>query len=974
MHLDFQSGGWVPAVGFDVAAELVPPGSSVYFFWGDGSVVPQVPASGGFIGFVDTTGAAGVGSIQILSGGGGVILIDNMEYPGAPSTSQGNARAPVPCSLGVPSEAFCFTPIGPGWYDPPATDAFDFNSPDAKFISINDFPTGFSSPFTVSTGGVVLGSFMPGQSVQFPYGGVNEFRISGISPTVDGSNPYAFPINLSLDKVGVVFTMTPVPASAPALGNYPDTSVPLSGDTTVVPTVAPTNATTINVSTSTNFKGKLDADPTTGAVRITDAHPAGSYTVTAKAFNGGNGPTTTKTFTLTVTTPTTCNAVNFAASTIEIGDRGGAVLVGDFNGDGKQDLAVTAITASFSTHTLILLGDGAGHFTYFSDVPIGARAVADFNGDGKQDLVALDSSNAVVYLGDGMGHFSAANSVATGCAAPFQLAVADFNGDGKLDLATVCYFANSVTILLGNGAGSFGTPASFGVSNGPQGLAVGDFNGDGKQDLAIACISAGIVSILLGDGVGSFAATTNFNAGATPRDIEVGDFNGDGKQDLAVSNPTSNSASVMLGDGAGGFSAPASFAVGSDPETVIAVGDFNGDGKQDLAVPNFGSANVSILLGNGAGAFGSATNFNVGLSPFGVVVGDFNGDGLQDLATANWDSNNISILLRDCGNTPNGSNIIVHPVDSTTGSPAPITLQFSLVTVGGTTGVTSSDYNPGPPLPSRFKLGNPATYYNITTTAQFTPPVTVCIQYPDTAYQVNEADLKLLHFNGTVWEDITSSLNIQTNTVCGISGSLSPFVVAEEDVQPPQFNVPDPITAIASSSAGAIVSYYTPSASDDFDGSLPVNCSPKSGSTFVPGTTQVTCTATDSAANTTTKHFNVTVVYSWSGLLQPINTDGGSIFKLGSTVPIKFQLTAASAGVQNALVKLYFAKVSNSVVGTDLEATSTASATTGNLFRYDVSTGQYVFNWGTKGLTTGSYQLKIELGDGVVRTVIVSLR
>jgi hypothetical protein len=350
--------------------------------------------------------------------------------------------------------------------------------------------------------------------------------------------------------------------------------------------------------------------------------------------------------------PAQSNPVSFAATTIEVGDRVGASSVGDFNGDGKQDLAVLALTASWSQHTLILLGDGAGHFNFLSEVPSGARAVADFNGDGKQDLVAIDSSNAVIYLGDGTGHFAAANSAYTGCGAPFQLAVGDFNGDGKLDLVTACYFANSVTILPGAGAGGFGTPASFNVSDGPQGLAVGDFNGDGKQDLGVACMPAGIASILLGDGAGSFAPTTNFNAGATPRDIEVGDFNGDGRQDLAVSNPDANAASVMLGNGAGGFGPPISFAVGSNPTTIIAVGDFNGDGKQDLAVPNFGSSDVSILVGDGAGGFGPATNFSVGLSPFGVVVGDFNGDGKQDLVTSNWDSNNVSILLNDRDSAP----------------------------------------------------------------------------------------------------------------------------------------------------------------------------------------------------------------------------------------------------------------------------------------------------------------------------------
>jgi hypothetical protein len=460
------------------------------------------------------------------------------------------------------------------------------------------------------------------------------------------------------------FLLTTTALPTPTLGNYPDLFVPLSGDTMVVPNVAPTNTTSMTVSTSTNFKGKLEADPTTGSVRVTDANPAGTYTVTVKAFNGSNGPTATQTFTLTVTTPPTCNPLSFAAATFEVGDRVGAVLVGDFNGDGKQDLAVTAVATNWSVHTLILLGDGAGQFNLFSEAPIGARAVADFNGDGKQDLVALDSSNAVIYLGDGTGQFSAVGSADTGCTAPFQLVVGDFNGDGKVDMAFACFFSNTVTTVLGNGAGGFGPPASFSVSDGPQGLAVGDFTGDGKQDLAVACLPAGLVSILLGDGAGGFGVAGNFNAGATPRDVEVGDFNGDGKQDLAVSNPSTDSVSVMLGDGLGGFGAPTSFGVGSNPSTIIAVGDLNGDGKQDLAVPNFGSSNVSTLLGNGAGGFGSATNFSVGLSPFGVVVGDFNGDGMQDLATANWDSNNVSILLRDCAPTQAQINNMIASINA----------------------------------------------------------------------------------------------------------------------------------------------------------------------------------------------------------------------------------------------------------------------------------------------------------------------
>lgn len=324
-------------------------------------------------------------------------------------------------------------------------------------------------------------------------------------------------------------------------------------------------------------------------------------------------------------------------------------------------------------------------------------------------------------------------------------------------------------------------------------------------------------------------------------------------------------------------------------------------------------------------------------------------------------------------NTPVGMGVLVTPIDSTTGRPAPITLSFSNVTSDGVTTLTSSSSNPGASLPNRFRVGSPPTYYDINTTAQYTPPVTICVQYPETAYQHNESNLKLMHFNGAAWEDVTTSLDLQNNIICGQTNSLSPFVIAEED-QPPEITVPGPISATATSNSGASVSYANATASDDFDTAVTVNCTPQSGSTFPLGVTSVQCPASDSAGNSAEECFNVTVAYDWSGVFQPVNANGSSVFRLGSTIPVKFALTGASAGVNNAIAKLYYAKISDNLVGSDVEATSTASATTGNVFRHDPAAGQYVFNWGTKGLTVGTYQLRIDLGDGAMHTVNVSLK
>ena len=137
-------------------------------------------------------------------------------------------------------------------------------------------------------------------------------------------------------------------------------------------------------------------------------------------------------------------------------------------------------------------------------------------------------------------------------------------------------------------------------------------------------------------------------------------------------------------------------------------------------------------------------------------------------------------------------------------------------------------------------------------------------------------------------------------------------------------------------------------------------------------------TAKDQAGNPYSKSVTYGVVYDWSGYLQPINLDGSSVFKLGSTVPVKFRLVGGSAGVTNATgFTLWVAKVSNNVVGSEVEAVTSTPASTGNLFRYDPTSGQYIYNMGTKGAswTAGTWQLRVDLGDGAPpRIVLISLK
>jgi Bacterial Ig-like domain (group 3)/FG-GAP-like repeat/Domain of unknown function (DUF4214)/FG-GAP repeat len=276
-------------------------------------------------------------------------------------------------------------------------------------------------------------------------------------------------------------------------------------------------------------------------------------------------------------------------------------------------------------------------------------AVGDFNGDGNADLAVTDigtPGGVSVLLGDGLGQFTAApGSPFAAGSRPQPVVVADFNGDGNPDLAVGNYGIQlvpltGITVLLGDGSGGF-APASGGpflTQSNVQSLAVGDFNGDGNADLAV--IDAGVsVVVLLGDGAGGFTALSPIRTGIDPFYVSVGDFNGDGRADLAVLDlgypgslefPT---LTVLLGDGSGGFSgAPGGPLQLGDYPVSAAVADFNGDGIDDLAIAD---SNIVIVLGDANGALTASPARLLAGSAYAISVGDFNGDGKLDILTSN---------------------------------------------------------------------------------------------------------------------------------------------------------------------------------------------------------------------------------------------------------------------------------------------------------------------------------------------------
>jgi hypothetical protein len=258
-------------------------------------------------------------------------------------------------------------------------------------------------------------------------------------------------------------------------------------------------------------------------------------------------------------------------------------------------------------------------------------------------VTSLYAGTVSILLGNGDGTFQPAVSYYAGGHAT-SVALGDFNGDGKTDLvvSTAVLAGNNeaVAVLLGNGDGTFQAAVYYPAANVPQFVAVGDFNGDGRRDLAVTGL--GGVSILLGDGTGAFAAPVFYATGdGFAAQVAVGDFDGDGKADLAVAGGlATNTAAILLGNGDGTFQAAVSYVVGAGP-VAVAIHDFNRDGKAGLAVA--GSGNLSILPGNGDGTFQPPVNFTVGSYPVSMVAGHFNADGKPDLAVASF-PNIVSIL------------------------------------------------------------------------------------------------------------------------------------------------------------------------------------------------------------------------------------------------------------------------------------------------------------------------------------------
>ncbi len=398
-------------------------------------------------------------------------------------------------------------------------------------------------------------------------------------------------------------------------------------------------------------------DPPTGTVSLTEV---------STGVNLGN---------IALTGPA-MSTFQLPAQSFPAGSRPIAIAIGDFNGDGCPDLAVAdqSVSTPLPSVVSILLGEfDAVHQTctgmFLPPVPyqVGefpeAIAVGDFDGDGTLDLaVSCHNTNSIAVLyGKGDGTFTEPAQLISLPSSPFGIAVGDFNGGGFPDLA-VTDDAGQASIYINDGHGNF-QPLSptYSVGASPTGIALGYFNNDGILDMAVSASQSNQVTVLIGNGDGTFTTTTPYNVGTEHESIVAGHFEGDACLDLAVTNYQDASVEILQGNCDGTFQAQLpTNPVGSGPQG-IAIGDFNGDGCPDLVVANQADSNTSVLLGkcDGSGTFQDQLMYPAGGMPMGIAVADFLGNGAYDVAVANFSTNNVTVLTNGAVTTGTLTNIPV---------------------------------------------------------------------------------------------------------------------------------------------------------------------------------------------------------------------------------------------------------------------------------------------------------------------------
>ncbi|MGH9860717.1 MAG: FG-GAP repeat domain-containing protein [Candidatus Acidiferrales bacterium] len=347
-----------------------------------------------------------------------------------------------------------------------------------------------------------------------------------------------------------------------------------------------------------------------------------------------------------------------AGAPLRVGPGPADPVAGHFDRDGKLDIALANSGANSVT---ILLGDGRSGLREAPGSPFNAGpkphllAAGDFNRDGKFDLAVTehDSNDVRVFLGHGNGRFAAAPG------SPFAaltrtpphnhgLSAGDVNGDGKLDLITSNQNDHSVSVLLGDGRGGF-APASgspFAVGRAPYPHALADVNGDRKLDIVSPNVGGDSVAVLLGDGSGRFAAAPGSPIGvlARPYYAAVADLNGDKHADAAIIHDDTSRITILLGDGRGSFRPAPSSPVDAGRRGAKTIAhDLNRDGKPDLVIAAGDS--IVVLLGDGRGRFAPAPGspYGTAAGTWGIALANLDGSGPPEIISVSFERNELAI-------------------------------------------------------------------------------------------------------------------------------------------------------------------------------------------------------------------------------------------------------------------------------------------------------------------------------------------
>ncbi len=432
------------------------------------------------------------------------------------------------------------------------------------------------------------------------------------------------------------------------------------------------NTTTPGASTPT-FSAKTDFTTGTGPYSVStgDFNGDGKNEIASANYDGTSVSVFINTTTPGASTPTFSAKTDFTAGT-----NPASVAIRDLNGDGVSDMAVANYGSNSVSVFLNTTAPGASTPTFSAKTDFATGSgpytvtLGDFNRDGKPDMAATNYNiNSVsVFLntttpGAATPTFGAVSFYTTGTA-PSSVSICDLNGDGKPDMATGNETTNNVsvfmnTLTLGVTPATFSAKTDFTTGIEPASVSIADFNGDGKKDLAVLIQGTNLGSVFLntttpGASTPTYSAGTDFATEDGPQDLTIGDLNGDGKPDMAFTNVIANAVSVYFNTTTPGASTPAfssrtDFATGTGPYSVK-IGDLNGDGKPDLVIANYFSNSVSVFFntttpGASTATFSPRTDFPVGLRPNSVTIGDLNGDGKPDLATANITAGTVSVYL-----------------------------------------------------------------------------------------------------------------------------------------------------------------------------------------------------------------------------------------------------------------------------------------------------------------------------------------